>query len=54
LRELEEAGRKAGLEALLEGDAFGGNLLGALLESFRLITATSASPVLLISSSLSK
>jgi len=35
VREVEGTGRKAGLEALLEGDAFGGNLLGVLLESFR-------------------
>src|ERR1700728_2248046 len=35
VREVEGAGRKAGLEALLEGGAFGGNLLGTVLESFR-------------------
>src|SRR5665213_307726 len=28
VREVEGTGRKAGLEGLLEGDAFGGNLLG--------------------------
>ena len=54
LREVEGARRKVGLKALLEGDAFGGNLLRALLQASDLMTATSASPVLLISSLLSK
>ena len=35
VREVEGAGGKVGQEALLEGDAFGGSLLGAFLESFR-------------------
>jgi hypothetical protein len=35
VRKVEGTGRKGGLEALLERNAFGGGLLGAVLEGFR-------------------